>query len=111
VNQRAIEISVALEAARQQTISNWETLKAAEAEVKARQSQIEASRIAREGVQYEAELGQRTTLDALDANQELLDAKVSLIKAKRDEVVARFALAETLGLLVPQKLGFSSITP
>lgn len=110
-NQRVIEITVAQEAARQEAISNWEQLKAAQAEVKARQAQIEAARIAREGVQYEAELGQRTTLDALDANQELLDAQVSLIKAMRDEVVARFALAETLGLLVPQKLGFTSITP
>lgn len=110
-NQRIIEITVAKEAARQEAIANWESLEAAKAEVLARQSQIEAARIAREGVQYEAELGQRTTLDALDANQELLDAQVSLITARRNEVVARFALAETLGLLVPQKLGFSSITP
>ena len=110
-NQRAIQIIEAEEQARQETISNWESLLAAKAEVKARQTQIEAARIAREGVQYELEFGERTTLDALDANQELLDAKVKLITAKRDEVVAQFALARSLGVLVPQRLGFSSITP
>lgn len=110
VNQRLIQITEAREKARQETIDSWEALQAAQAEVKARESQIEASRIAREGVQYEAEFGERTTLDALDANQELLDAQVSLITAKRNEVVARFALARTLGLLVPQKLGFPSLS-
>ena len=111
VNQRLIQITEARERARQQTIDSWEALQAAQAEVKARASQIEAARIAREGVQYEAEFGERTTLDALDANQELLDAQVSLITAKRNEVVARFALARTLGLLVPQRLGFTAISP
>ena len=110
-NQRYIQIIEAQDQARQEALSNWETLQAAQAETKARQAQIEASRIAREGVHYEAEFGERTTLDALDANQELLDAQVSYITAKRNEVVARFALARSLGLLVPQNLGFSTINP
>lgn len=110
-NQRSIQIVEAKEKAKQETVESWEALQAAQAEVKARELQIEAARIAREGVDYETKLGERTTLDALNANQELLDAQVSLIEAKRNEVVARFALARTLGILVPQKLGFSSITP
>jgi TolC family type I secretion outer membrane protein len=110
-NQRAIQIIEAQEKARQETISNWESLQTAQAEVKARETQIEASRIAREGVHYELKFGERTTLDALDANQELLNAQVKLITARRDEVVAQFALARSLGVLVPQRLGFSSITP
>ena len=110
-NQRYIEIVEAANKSRQQAISHWETLKAAKAEIKARQTQIEAARVATEGVYYETEFGERTTLDALNASQELLDAQVSLIKAKRNKVVAEFALARTLGLLVPQKLGFSTINP
>jgi TolC family type I secretion outer membrane protein len=111
VNRRAIQIIEARERAGQKTIDAWESLAAAQAEVKARQSQINAARIAREGVRYETEFGERTILDSLDASQELLDAQVSLITAKRNEVVARFGLARSLGVLVPQKLGFSSITP
>ena len=60
---------------------------------------------------YETEFGERTTLDALDANQELLMAQVELITSKRNEIVTRFAIAESLGLLVPQNLGFSTIQP
>lgn len=110
-NQRYLQILEAVDKAEQQTVSNWETLKASKAEIKARQTQIEAARIANEGVHYEVEFGERTVLEALDANQELLDAQVNLVKAKRNEVVAEFALARTLGLLVPQKLGFSTINP
>ena len=42
--------------------------------------------VANEGVHAEADLGARTVLDALDADQELLDARVALVSAKRDEV-------------------------
>lgn len=110
-SQRSLQILEAQDKARQETISSWGDLSAAQAEVKARQAQIDAARIAQEGVNYELEFGERTTLDALDANRELLNAEVNLTTAKRDEVVARFALARSLGVLVPQRLGFSSITP
>lgn len=110
-NQRYMQILEAQNRAKQETISHWQNLKAADAEIRARQTQIEAARIASEGVHYEVEFGERTILDALNASQELLDARVNLIIAKRNKVVAEFALARTLGLLVPQKLGFSTINP
>ena len=110
-NQRYLEILNAQNMTRQEVISLWNSLRAAEAEIKARQTQVEAARIAREGVHYETELGERTILDTLDSNQELLDAQVNLVIAKRNEVVGRFALARSLGLLVPQKLGFNTINP
>ena len=52
----------------------WEGLKTARARVKAFNSQIEASKIALEGVEREAAVGSRTVLDVLDAEQELLDS-------------------------------------
>lgn len=110
-NQRHIQILETQNQARQDVISHWEQFEAARAETRARELQIKAARIAREGVHYETEFGERTTLDSLNANQELLDAQVNYIKAKRGEVVARFALARSLGILVPQNLGFSTITP
>lgn len=110
-NQRRSETQQVKNEARQEVISNWEALETARAAAKARQSQMKAARVAREGVLYEAEFGERTTLDALNANQELFDAQVAYITARRDEVVAEFALARTLGVLVPQNLGFSTINP
>ncbi|QQG35478.1 MAG: TolC family outer membrane protein [Micavibrio aeruginosavorus] len=109
-NQRYIEIIESRRAARQDVISNWENLMAAKAEILSRRSQVEASRVAQEGVRQEAELGTRTILDALDADQEYLDAQVALVSAERDEVVASFALAQSLGILTPEVLGFPEVS-
>ncbi len=109
--QRAEQINIAKDSVKQQVISNWEDWEAARAETLARISQVDASAIAQEGVHYETEYGERTTLDSLNANQELLNAQVELLKSKRNEIVTRFALAQSLGLLVPQNLGFSTVKP
>ena len=60
--------------------------------------------IALEGVQREASVGSRTVLDVLDSEQELLDAKVSLVRAQRDEVVASFELKGAVGQLTAENL-------
>lgn len=108
-NQRYIEIMEAQRETRENVISTWENWKTAQAEIASRQAQVEASRVAQEGVRQEAELGTRTILDALDADQEYLDAQVALVSAQRDEVVASFALARALGMLTPATLGFPEL--
>ncbi len=105
------QFKVTRNAAREATIQNWSSWQAAKATTLARRSQIEAAKIALEGVQYETEFGERTTLDSLNANQELLTAEVALVESRQREIVAQYALALTLGLLVPQNLGFSEINP
>ena len=85
--------------------STWESLKAAQARIKSFQAQIEAARIALEGVERESSVGSRTVLDVLDAEQELLDANVSLIGAQRDEILASFQLMEAIGRLTAKNLG------
>ncbi len=106
-NQRYLEILESKRLVRRETIENWEALQAAKAEIRSREAQVEASRVAQEGVRQEAEVGSRTILDILDADQEFLDAQVALVTAKRNKVVATFALLATLGLLSPERLGFS----
>ena len=82
----------------------WESLKSARAQIKSFQAQVVAAEIALEGVQREASVGSRTVLDVLDAEQELLDARVSLVGAERDEVVASFQLKEAMGQLTAKNL-------
>lgn len=94
-----------------QVTQAWNNWRATKTELTARLVQIDAARIAREGVAYEAEYGERTTLDTLEATQDLLAAEVALAQATRDEIISRFTIAEYLGLLVPQNLGFQSISP
>ena len=84
--------------------STWESLTTARARIKSFEAQIRAAEIALEGVQREASVGSRTVLDVLDAEQELLDAKVSLVRAQRDEVVASFQLKEAVGQLTAENL-------
>jgi outer membrane protein len=105
------DIAARREDARQNVVRSWETLKAAEAEIMARQSQVQAAEIARFGVKREAELGARTVLDTLDADQEVLNAQVALVTALRNEIIARYSLAAALGLLTPKTMGFADKMP
>ena len=70
-----------------------------------RQSQVRASEIALEGVRQEALVGSRTTLDTLDSEQELLDARVQLVQAQRNEMVAAFSVLSATGQLSARQLG------
>jgi outer membrane protein len=84
--------------------SAWESLKSARAQIQSFDSQISAAEIALEGVQREAAVGSRTVLDVLDAEQELLNARVSLVSARRDEIVAAYQLKESVGEFTAQRL-------
>lgn len=87
--------------------SAWEALVTARARTKSFEAQIDANQIALEGVRREASVGSRTVLDVLDAEQELLNSRVSLVRAKRDEIVAGFELKEAVGELTANKLGLA----
>jgi outer membrane protein len=67
-------------------------------------SEVESARIALEGVEQEATVGARTVLDVLDAEQELLDAQVGLVRAERDAFVASQQLLVALGQLTAASL-------
>ena len=81
--------------------ANWQ---AAVAAIRASQAQIRSARIAFEGVQEEAKLGSRTTLDVLDAEQELLTARSNLVSALRDEQVQAYNVLAEMGRLTARSL-------
>ncbi|MDB3965985.1 TolC family outer membrane protein [Amylibacter sp.] len=78
---------------------------AAVAAIKASKAQIEASQIAFEGMREESKLGSRTTLDVLDAEQELLSARSNLVTALRDEQVQAYSVLSEMGQLTTSNLG------
>ena len=108
--QRRIQIEVAPSGGRN-AIRAWEGLTTARATIRSRQSQVRSSEIALEGVRQEALVGSRTTLDTLDSEQELLDARVQLVQAQRNEMVAALRAVAT-GSFRPGSLacGFRSTT-
>lgn len=93
------DIDVARRDATETAARAWQSLETSRARIKSYEAQISASEIALEGVQREAAVGSRTVLDVLDAEQELLDAKVSYVSAQRDETVAVFELKSAIGEL------------
>jgi outer membrane protein len=82
----------------------WEALSAARAQIASFKEQIEAAQIALAGVRNEANVGQRTVLDVLNAEQELLTAQVSLVQSQRDEIVAAYQLKESVGEMTAAQL-------
>jgi outer membrane protein len=68
------------------------------------EEQVRAATVAFRGVREEAKLGARTTLDVLDAEQELLDARASLISSQVDEAIASYQVLASLGLLTAEAL-------
>ena len=79
-------------------------LQMARAGREASEEQIRASRVAFEGVREEAKVGARTTLDVLNAEQELLDAQAGLISAEADEQIAAYRLLAQMGKLTVDDL-------
>lgn len=89
----------------EQEVGNaWAILQVSRAQIAASDRQIRASSVAFEGVQEEARLGARTTLDVLNAEQELLDARTTRVDASAREVVAVYALLASMGLLTVEHL-------
>jgi len=70
----------------------------------ARDQQVRAAQVAFNGVREEATLGARTTLDVLNAEQELLDARASLISSQVDEIIASYSVLAAMGLLTAEHL-------
>lgn len=82
----------------------WGQLLAGRAQVSSAQAQVQASEIALNGVREEARAGQRTTLDVLNAQQALVNARVALVTAQHDRVVASYSVLSAVGRLNPQTL-------
>nr|WP_314069819.1 TolC family outer membrane protein [uncultured Roseococcus sp.] len=91
--------------AAQNASQSWENLRSNRSQVDSVRAQIRAAEIALDGVQREAIVGSRTTLDVLNAEQELLNARTSLVNALASVVTGSYALAASIGRLTAQDLG------
>jgi outer membrane protein len=89
-----------------QAVTNaWAGLEAARAVIAASREQVRAAEIALEGARNELEVGSRTTLEVLNQEQELLEARLALANAERDAQVAAYQVLQAMGELSPERLG------
>jgi outer membrane protein len=105
LGQKRLDLDTARDQVRQSVVQSWGLLEAAKANIEATTSQVQAAEIALNGVREEARVGQRTTLDVLNGQQELVNARVALVTAQRDRVVASYTLLAAVGRLAPAVLG------
>ena len=104
LGQRRIELDLARDQVRANIVAAWSTLQSSIPQITAAQAQVKASRLATSGVIEEQKVGQRTLLDVLDAQAELIDARIALVQAQRARIVASFQLASTVGSLSASNL-------
>ena len=107
VGQQRLNLDVTRDEARATVVQSWGELDAAKAQIEATTAQVNAAEIALNGVREEARVGQRTTLDVLNAQQELVNARVALVTAQHDRVVASYTLLAAVGGLSMQHLGLN----
>jgi len=107
LGQQRLNVDVNRDEARATVVQSWGQLDAAKAQIEATTAQVNASEIALNGVREEARVGQRTTLDVLNAQQELVNARVALVTAQHDRVVSSYTLLAAVGRLSMQRLGLN----
>ena len=106
--QQRLNLETTRDQTRATVVQAWGQLEAGKAQVQSAQAQVTASEIALNGVREEAKAGQRTTLDVLNAQQALVNARVALVTAQHDRVVASYSVLSAIGRLAPQVLGLST---
>lgn len=102
--QRQLEVEQARYQVRAAVASAWSQLQSIKAQLESDRAQVRANQVALNGVREEAKVGQRTTLDVLDAEQEYLNAQVTLVGTLRDRVIATYAILSAIGRLSSRQL-------
>lgn len=105
--QQRLQVLQTRRATREVVVQSWNNLVAARQTIDSASEQVRAQELAFEGVRQEADVGTRTTLDVLNAEQELVNARVALVTARRDRIVAAYQLLSSMGRLTAGQLGLS----
>jgi outer membrane protein len=105
LGQRRLDLDTARLSVQQNVTQSWGQVEAAKAQLDATAAQVTSTEIALNGVREEARVGQRTTLDVLNAQQALVSARTALVTAQHDRIVASYAVLASVGSLSPQILG------
>ena len=107
LGQTRLQADLQRDLIRASVVSSWGQLDTARAVIQSSKAAVKSAEIALDGVRQEAQVGQRTTFDILFQQQVLLNARVSLVSAQRDRVVASYAVMAAIGRLAAANLNLS----
>ncbi len=105
LGQARLQADLQRETVRSTVVSAWGAYQNTKASIQSFQASVKANEVALAGIREEAKVGQRTTLDVLNAQQTLLNSRTSLVTAQRDQVVNSYALSAAVGQLTAARLG------
>ncbi len=108
LGQARLAADLARDQVRALVVTYWGQLETARAQLISGQAAVTAAEIALNGIREEAKVGQRTTFDVLTAQQTLLNARVALVTAQRDRVVASYAVLSGMGQLSAARLNLTA---
>ena len=104
-SQRRLQIVETGRGVRASVTTAWANYQAATQAIAAIRTQVEAAQIALNGVQQEYLVGSRTTLDVLNSQSVLVNARITLVSAQHDQVVASYQVLASIGKLTARNLG------
>jgi len=107
LGQQQLQTDLQRDQVRAAVVAAWGANQNSAGVVRAAKAQVEASEVALAGVREEAKVGQRTTLDVLNAQQALLNSRVQLVTAQHDQVVNSYTLLSAIGRLSIPTLGLA----
>lgn len=110
LGQARIDVDVRRDQVRQAITSAWTQYQAAQQLVTANRQTVSAAQLALSGVIEERNVGQRTTLDVLNAQADVITAQIDLVQAQRDVIVASYAIVSAMGRLTANRLGLQVAT-
>jgi outer membrane protein len=104
LGQQRLNLDVNRDQARATVVQSWGQRDSSQSQIMAATAAVNSAEVALNGVREEARVGQRTTIDVLNAQQELVNARIALVTAQHDRVVASYALLAAIGGLSMQRL-------
>jgi outer membrane protein len=105
LEQQRLNVDFVREQVRQSVVQFWGQAQATKTQVQSTEIQVKSAQTALNGIRQEAKVGQRTTFDVLTAQQNLVNARLAMLVAQHDRVVASYGLLGSTGRLAPQVLG------
>jgi outer membrane protein len=108
LGQTELQTDLQRDKVRAAVVAAWGANENSSGVLRAARAQVQAAEVALAGVREEAKVGQRTTLDVLNAQQTLLNARVQLVTAQHDSVVNSYSLLSAIGRLSIQTLGLAT---
>ena len=106
-SQRRLQVIQAGRAVREGVSNSWHFLESARQAIEANKVQVSANQLALDGVRQEYLVGSRTTLDVLNAQTEVVTARIALVSAERDQIVSAYQILGSVGKLTARDLHLS----